>query len=65
MSANRHENSTHHRGIYLTLEQVSKTYQRGQETVTALRDCSITFAPGQLTLVLGPSEAANPPCCIC
>ncbi len=55
MSANRHENPTQHRGIYLTLDRVSKTYQRGQETVTALRDCSLTFAPGQLTLVLGPS----------
>lgn len=42
-------------GIYLTLDHVSKSYQRGQETVKALTDCSVTFAPGQLTLVLGPS----------
>jgi macrolide transport system ATP-binding/permease protein len=43
------------RGVYLTLAHVSKTYQRGQETVVALDDCSVTFAPGELTLVLGPS----------
>ncbi len=43
------------RGITVTLRDVSKTYQRGQETVVALDHCSITFAPGQMTLVLGPS----------
>ncbi len=43
------------RGIFLELRGVSKTYQRGQEAIEALRECSATFAPGQMTLVLGPS----------
>ncbi len=52
---NTHNDARTLRGTFLTLRGVSKTYQRGQESVPALRDCSVTFAPGQLTLVLGPS----------
>lgn len=43
------------KGIPLVLENVTRHYRRGQETVQALRDISLTFYPGQLTLVLGPS----------
>jgi macrolide transport system ATP-binding/permease protein len=42
-------------GISVTLDHVSKTYERGGEAVVALDDCSLTLLPGQLTLVLGPS----------
>ncbi|MHB1842384.1 MAG: ABC transporter ATP-binding protein/permease [Sulfobacillus sp.] len=34
---------------------VWRSYRRGQETVEAVRDVSLTIAPGELTLVLGPS----------
>lgn len=43
------------KGIVLLLEHVSRTYQRGQETVHAVQDLSVSFLPGQLTLILGPS----------
>jgi ABC-type lipoprotein export system ATPase subunit len=42
------------RGV-LTLERVSRTYRRGQEEVHALADVSVTFRPGEMAVVLGPS----------
>ena len=43
------------RGLAVSLEGVSRAYRRGQETVHALDDVSLTLRPGELTLVLGPS----------
>ena len=43
------------RGLAVSLEAVGRSYRRGQETVHALDDVSLTLRPGALTLVLGPS----------
>ena len=43
------------RGLAVSLEGVSRSYRRGQETVHALDGVSLTLRPGELTLVLGPS----------
>ncbi|CAB1127881.1 Macrolide export ATP-binding/permease protein MacB [Candidatus Hydrogenisulfobacillus filiaventi] len=42
-------------GLPVELEDVSRTYRRGQEVVRALDQVSLTLWPGQLTLILGPS----------
>lgn len=43
------------KGVVVTLEDVSRTYQRGQELVHAVNHVSLSFMPAQLTLILGPS----------
>ena len=43
------------RGLAVSLEGVSRSYPRGQETVRALDGVSLTVRPGELSLVLGPS----------
>ena len=48
-----HENTGLRPVVELT--HVDKMYQRGQETVTALHDLSVTLMPGTVTVVLGPS----------
>ncbi|MCY0881938.1 MAG: ATP-binding cassette domain-containing protein, partial [Firmicutes bacterium] len=39
----------------MQLRQVSRTYQRGQETVQALDHVSLSFYSAEVTLILGPS----------
>ena len=43
------------RRLRVSLEEASRSYRRGQETVHALDGVSITLRPGELALVLGPS----------
>lgn len=43
------------RGAVIALDGVSRSYRRGQETVHALQEVSISLRQGELTLILGPS----------
>jgi ABC-type lipoprotein export system ATPase subunit len=44
---------------FIVVRSVTKTYQRGQRRVTALRDVSIALPQGELALVVGPSGSGK------
>jgi putative ABC transport system ATP-binding protein len=43
----------------VVVENLTKRYRRGSETVTALDDVSLVLAPGELTVAAGPSGSGK------
>ena len=47
----------------LRVENLCKTYGKGENSVKAVDNVSFSVEKGEFVAIVGPAAAGNPPCC--